>query len=612
LIAEGIASLPEIKEAGLDFDAVRALVEIPPDERKGDYAFPCFRLAKAMKKAPQGIAQEFAGKLEAIFAESAEGENAPAMESTPAATGVVEKIACEGAYVNFFISREALCEDVIFSVLADPDGYGSADIGTGHKVIVEYSSPNIAKPFHIGHIRSTVIGASIDKIYRFLGYDTVRINHLGDYGTQFGKMIVAYKRWGNRDDVDKQPIATLLSYYTKFHEEAKTDPSLEDEARETFANLERGGAEETELWQWFREESLKEFGRVYDMLGTEFDSYAGESFYTDKMERVIGELEVKGLLEESEGAQIVDLSAYEMPPALIRKKDGSTLYITRDIAAAIYRKENYDFDKNLYIVASQQNLHFRQWKQVLKLMGHEWSDDCVHIPFGLVSLEDGTMSTREGRVIFLEDVLKAAVEKTREIVVEKNVNTDDTDLTARQVGIGAVIFNELHNNRIKDYVFSWDKVLNFDGETGPYVQYAHARAASLIRKSSPITLPFFGRIIEGAGDSKVQEREAEKDCFVENARIDLSMLKGDSAYALAKSIYAFPDVVKEAGEKYEPSVVTRHIVSVAQAFNRFYHDEQIIVENPAEREAKLALVFAAKQVIKTGLALLGIEAPEKM
>jgi len=621
-IAERIAGLAEIAEAGLSADEVYALIETPPDETKGDYAFPCFRLAKALRKAPQQIAQGLAEKLEANSA----GDD-------------IERIVCEGAYVNFFVSRASLVADVIAAVRADPDGYGSSDIGADRKVVVEFSSPNIAKPFHIGHIRSTVIGSSIERIYKFLGYDTVRINHLGDYGTQFGKMIVAYRRWGKREDVERAPIVTLLSYYTKFHEAVEGDPSLDDEARETFAKLEQGGAEETELWQWFREESLKEFGRVYKMLGIEFDSYAGESFYSDKMDRVIKELEEKGLLEESDGAQIVDLDEYNLGKALIKKSDGSTLYITRDIAAAIYRKDAYDFYKNLYIVASQQNLHFQQWKQVLKLMGYQWSDDCVHIPFGLVSLDDGTMSTREGRVVFLEDVLTKAVERTREIVIEKDVNTDDVDETARQVGIGAVIFNELHNNRIKDYVFSWDKVLNFDGETGPYVQYVHARAASVLRKASAApsetaqpqaTQPTMEPTQPQAAPPQAAQPTMEPTqpqtappqatqptqgdalfCHLNND-FDASYLTGDSAFALAKEIYGFPNAVLEAGEKYEPSIVTRHIINVAQAFNRFYHDEQVLVEDAAERAAKLALVFATKQTIATGLRLLGVEAPDKM
>ncbi|MDR2771130.1 MAG: arginine--tRNA ligase, partial [Clostridiales Family XIII bacterium] len=415
-------------------------------------------------------------------------------------------------------------------------------------------------------------------------------NHLGDYGTHFGKMITAYRRWGYRSDVERQPIRSLLAYYTRFHEEAERDPSLEDEARLAFARLERGEAEEHALWQWFRDESLKEFNRVYAMLGIGFDSYAGESFYSDKMDRVIALLREKDLLRESEGAQIVDLAAYDMPPALITKKDGSTLYITRDIAAAIHRKEQYGFDKNLYIVASQQNLHFRQWIKIIELLGFDWAGDCVHIPFGLVSLDDGTMSTRAGRVVFLEDVLNRAIERTREIVIEKNVNTDNVDETARQVGVGAVIFQELSNNRIKDYVFSWDKILNFDGETGPYVQYSHARASSVLRRD------------EAALAAALSHTDARL----------LSFLESESAYALAKLIYGFPGAVREAGEKYEPSVVTRHVVDVAQAFNKFYHDERILADDETEKRAKLALTFAAKQTIKNGLTLLGMAAPERM
>jgi arginyl-tRNA synthetase len=400
-------------------------------------------------------------------------------------------------------------------------------------------------------------------------------------------MIVAYRLWGDREEVERAPIKTLLSYYTRFHEAVKTRPELEDEAREVFVKLEEGSPEEMALWQWFRDESLREFGRVYGMLGITFDSYAGESFYSDKMDRVVSELDARGLLKESDGAQIVDLSEWDMPPALIKKKDGSTLYITRDIAAAVYRKETYGFFKNLYIVASQQNLHFQQWIKIIELMGYNWAKDCVHIPFGLVSLEDGVMSTREGRVVFLEDVLTRAVDKTREIIIEKNVNTDDVDETARQVGIGAVIFNELSNNRIKDYVFSWDKALNFEGETGPYVQYSHARASGVLRK---------------ARDAGIQAR----------ADVDTAYLTGDSAYELTLLIYNLPNAIVAAGEKYEPSILTRHIVDISQTFNRFYHDEHVLVENEAERDAKLALVAAAKQALKNGLTLLGVEAPERM
>ncbi len=370
----------------------------------------------------------------------------------------------------------------------------------------------------------------------------------------------------------------------KFHEEAETHPELEDEARETFKKLEDGNEEEYKLWEWFREESLKEFSRVYDMLGISFDSYAGESFYSDKMDRITDMMAEKGLLQESQGAEIVDLSAYDMSPALIRKKDGSTLYITRDIAAAVYRKEHYHFDKNIYVVAAQQNLHFQQWFKIIELMGFDWADQCVHVPFGLVSLDDGTMSTRKGKVVFLEDVLNRAVEKTREVMEEKNVGNDNIDEVSKQVGIGAVIFQELSNNRIKDYTFSWDKVLNFDGETGPYVQYTHARACSVLRK-------------------------AQVDVTTD---VDFSFITTETAYELAKLILRFPQVVIDAANKYEPSVVTRHIIDIAQAFNKFYHDEHIIVEDLEEQKAKLLLVDAARQTIANGLYLLGMEAPTRM
>ncbi|WP_312094815.1 arginine--tRNA ligase [Aminipila sp.] len=555
---------------GLTLEEVMSMVEVPTDTKMGDYAFPCFKLAKALRKAPPLIAKDIAEKI--------------------AGNEAFEKVENVNAYVNMFLSRKGFMEEVVKEAVAEGDNYGRNTVGKDKTVIVEYSSPNIAKPFHIGHIRSTVIGNSIYKIYDFLGYETVRINHLGDYGTQFGKMIVAYRKWGNKEDVINAPIKTLLEYYTKFHVEVEKDPSLDDEARAVFTKLENGAPEEVELWQWFRDESLKEFNRVYDMLGISFDSYAGESFYSDKMGRIVGWLKDEKLLVESEGAQIVDLEQYGMSPALITKKDGSTLYITRDIAAAVYRKEHYNFYKNLYIVASQQNLHFQQWFKIVELMGCEWAKDCVHIPFGLVSLEEGTMSTRHGRVVFLEDVLSRAVEQTKEIIKEKNVATDNIDETAKMVGIGAVMFQELSNNRIKDYVFSWDKVLNFEGETGPYVQYTHARAASVLRKA----------------DAESVEKAKKVSA------LDMSHVLSDSAYDLAKLIYQFPQVIIEAGDKYEPSVVTRHIVDIAQSFNRFYHDEYILVDDEAEKLAKLALVIAAKNTIKNGLYLLGIKAPEKM
>ena len=565
-----IADLIAPQVEGLEKEEIRSMIETPADSKMGDYAFPCFKLAKILRKAPPMIAK---GIAEAI------GDDA-----------MFEKVEQVNAYVNMFLKKDAFAKEVVSEVVAAGDDYGKCSLGEGKTVIVEYSSPNIAKPFHIGHIRSTVIGASIAKIYDNLGFKVVRINHLGDYGTQFGKMIVAYRRWGNKQDVIDAPIKTLLSYYTKFHVEAENDPTLEDEARATFTKLENGEPEEQALWQWFRDESLKEFSRVYDMLGITYDSYAGESFYSDKMPRFVKELEEKGLLEEDNGAQLVRLDDYGLTPALITKSDGSTLYITRDIAAAVYRKETYDFYKNIYVVASQQNLHFQQWIQILELMGYDWARSCIHVPFGLVSLEDGTMSTREGRVVFLEDVLNGAVDKTREIIKEKNPDADAETVEdiAKAVGIGAVVFNELSNYRIKDYVFSWEHVLNFEGETGPYVQYTHARACSILRN---------------AGDDIVAKAKAG---------FDAKYLTGESAHELSRLLYELPEVIVEAGEKYDPSRGTRHIVDIAQAFNKFYHDEHILVDNEDEKIAKVAMVLAAKSAIRNGLDLLCMKAPEKM
>lgn len=567
---EEIAKILADADIGLSFDEIKEIVEVPSDSKMGDYAFPCFKLAKVLRKAPPMIAKDIAEKI----------------------TGkdLFEKVESVNAYVNMYISKQNFIEHVVPEIVNAGDSFGRSNIGEGRPLIVEYSSPNICKPFHIGHIRSTVIGNALYKIYDAIGYDVIRINHLGDYGTQFGKMIVAYRLWGNKEDVEREPIKTLLSYYTKFHVEVETHPELDDEARKVFVKLEAGEKEEVELWQWFREMSLKEFNRVYDMLDIKFDSYNGESFYSDKMPRIVNELKEKGLLEESQGAQVVDLSEYGMPPALVTKSDGSSLYLTRDIAAAVYRKETYNFVKNIYVVASQQNLHFQQWFKVVELLGYEWAKDCVHVPFGMVSLEDGTMSTRHGRVVFLEDVLNKAVDQTREIVKEKGVNTENLEETAKAVGIGAVIFQELSNNRIKDYVFSWDRVLNFEGETGPYVQYTHARACSVLRN---------------AGEELVAKACEFKD-------IDFSYLTGDAAYTLVKLMYELPDVIVDAAEKYEPSVVTRHLIDIAQGFNRFYHEEHILVDNEAEKLAKVALVKAAKNVIANGLALLGMKAPEKM
>lgn len=566
---EEIAKQISEKCEGLQREEVKRAIEIPTDSKMGDYAFPCFKLAKVFRKSPQLIAEDIAEKL--------------------SDDDIFSKVEQVNAYVNIFINFERIAEETIGSVIKSGEKYGESNIGNNKTIIVEFSSPNIAKPFHIGHIRSTVIGNSIYKLYEKIGYKVVRINHLGDYGTQFGKLIVAYRRWGSEDELIKEPIKSLLGWYTKFHEEAEKNPELNDEARKAFANLEHGSIEEKRLWEIFRKYSLEEFERVYKLLGIKFDSYAGESFYTDKMPKIIEELKDKGLLIKSQGAEIVDLEEYDLGACMIEKSDGTSLYATRDIAAAIYRKNHYDFDKCIYVVASQQNLHFKQWKKVLELMGYEWQKDCIHVPFGLVMLEDGAMSTREGRVVFLEDVLNQAISKTKEIIDEKNPDAPNVEEISKQVGVGAVVFNELSNNRIKDYTFSWDHVLNFDGETGPYVQYTYARASSVIRNAS--------------------EDDMDK---VRNCNIECKYINSDSAKNLIKLIYRIPEVIIDSAYKDEPSILTRHTIDVAQAFNKFYHDEHILVDDEYERCAKLALVETSRIAIANCLKLIGIEAPERM
>lgn len=548
----------------LQEDEVVELIEIPPNFDMGDYALPCFKLSKMLRKSPNVIAEEIASLMK---------DNE-----------YFERIENAGPYINFFVDKERLAKSVFTDVFEKGDKFGSTDIGKGKTVIVEFSSVNIAKPFHIGHIRSTVIGHSLYQIYKFLGFNAVSINHLGDYGTQFGKLIVAYKNWGDKKAIEENPIPELLKIYVKYHEEAETHPELEDEARLWFKRLENKDKEAQELWQWFIDVSLKEFKRVYNLLGVEFDSYAGESFYSDKMPKVVKEMDEMGILQESEGAQIVDLEPYDLPPALITKSDGSTLYITRDIAAATYRKENYGFYKNIYIVGSQQNLHFQQLKKIIELMGHEWAKDCIHVAFGMVSLEEGTMSTRKGRVVFLEDVLKRAIDKTKEIILERSPDLVDKDKVARQVGVGAIVFQELYNNRIKDYVFSWDRTLSFQGETGPYVQYTYARANSVLLK-------------------------AQYDITTD---VDFSLLTNEEAVDVTRLVESFPQMVIDAMEKNEPSFITRYITNLAQGFNKFYHECPIIVEDEKTQRARLLLVYSVKNILKTGLSLLGIESPEKM
>ncbi len=559
-----IAELLHDQLTELTVAEIAQLLEIPKHADMGDYAFPTFRLAKIFRKAPVQIAADLVAKLP--------HDN-------------FKKIEAVGGYINFTIDPAEFAKAVIPTVHAETDDFGRQNIGEGKTVIVEYSSVNIAKPFHIGHIRSTMIGHSLNQIYDALGFKTVSINHLGDYGTQFGKLIVAYKRWSSAEQVNADPIPELLRIYVKFHEEAEKEPSLDDEARAWFTKLENGDPEAEALWSFFREMSLKEFMRVYDMLGVKFDSYAGESFYSDKMGEVLEILRDKGVVQKSEGAEIVDLESYGMPPALITKRDGSTLYMTRDLAAAIYRKRTYDFYKNIYVVAYQQDLHFKQWFKVLELMGMAYAKDCVHVNFGMVSLTEGTMSTRKGNVVFLEDVLNKAISLAADIIEEKNPDLPNKAEVAKQVGIGAIVFQELFNNRIKDYTFSWQAAMAFEGETGPYVQYAHARANTLIENATDVTL---------------------------DGQCDYKLLADEASALLARKIYQFPKAIVDAMEGNEPSRITRYVVALAQDFNRFYQQNHINVEDAALKKARLELVAAAKQTIKNALRLIGINAPNKM
>ena len=559
-----VANFLKEKIEELSLEEIVALIEIPPNKEMGDYAFPCFKLAKVFRKAPNMIAADLAEQIEAKDA--------------------ITKVVPMGGYVNFFVNKSQLAESVIKDVLSKGKDYGHSDLGKDKSVVIDFSSPNIAKPFHIGHIRTTVIGSALYKIYNSQGYNVVRVNHLGDYGTQFGKLIVAFKLWGDKETVESNPIPELLKLYIKFHDEAEKYPEMEDEARAWFTKLENGDEEAKALWQWFRDESLKEFARVYDLLDIEFDSYNGESFYSDKMDRVIDIIKDKGILKQSEGTNIVDLEEYNMPPALITKNDGSTLYMTRDLAAALYRKENYDFEKCIYVVGSQQSLHFQQLFKVLELIGFEWSKDMIHVPFGMVALEEGTMSTRKGRVVFLEDVLNQAIEKTKETMLAKNPNALNIDEIAKQVGVGAVVFQELSNSRIKDYTFSWDRTLSFDGETGPYVQYTHARCCAVLRKAN---------------------EEVTTD-------INYELLNDEDSAQVLKVIGSFNKSILTSLRKNEPHIITRFVLDLAQAFNKFYHDNPILVDDVELRKSRLALVSATKQVLENGLALLGMKAPERM
>lgn len=553
-IAEKTAPLCAMEES-----ALYNLLEKPKDETMGDIAFPCFTLSKTLRKAPNMIASELKDKI--------------------GTDDVIEKVCQVGGYLNFFLSRKGFAKSLIGEIDAASENYGKSSEGEGKTVIVEFSSPNIAKPFHIGHLFSTAVGNSLSKIYAFLGYKVERINHLGDWGTQFGKLICAYKKWGDEEEVKKSPMAELTRIYVKFHTEAEADPSLEDEARAEFHKLEEGDKENTKLWSWFREESLKEFMRVYDRMDVGFDSFNGEAFYSDKMDSVVSELTEKNLLKLSDGAKIVEFP--DMPPAIILKQDGSTIYATRDLAAAIYRANTYHFYKNIYVVGIPQSLHFKQIFAILDMMGKPYAADCVHVGFGTVKFASGAMSTRTGNVVLLETVISEAVKKTAEIM-KANGNEGDASDTAEKIGIGAIFYTFLKNSREKDIIFDWDDILDFNGESGPYVQYSYARGRSVLRKEAP------------------------------NGEISFDYDITDEEYTLLKLLSEFSDNVRAAMAKNEPFYITRYVTAVSKAFNKFYNTAPILKAKDNVKNARLKITEATCTVIKNALALLGIKTVERM
>ena len=552
----------KIMVAGVSQEEIYESLALPPNTEMGDYALPCFKFAKVLRKSPVMIAEQLKGEIKT--------------------DEVISEVTAVNGYLNFKIDKTGFVRATLDKILAQKDAYGSSDEGAGKTVCIDYSSINIAKPFHIGHLSTTVLGGALYRIFNYLGYKAVGINHLGDYGTQFGKLISAYKRWGDKDTIEKGGIRALNELYVRFHQEAEEHPEYDDEARAYFKKIEQGDEECLALFHWFKELTLKDVNKIYEMLDIRFDSYAGESFYSDKMQPIVDELKEKGLLTESRGAQVVDLEEYGMPPCIILKSDGSSLYATRDMAAASYRKKEYDFYKCLYVVAYQQNLHFKQFFKVLEMMGKDWSKDLVHVAYGMVSLEEGTMSTRKGNVVFLEDVIQKCIEKAYKVIDEKNPALENKEEIAKKVGVGAVIFGALYNNKIKDIVFSYDKVLNFDGETSVYVQYTCARANSVLQKGGMPTA-----------------YEIPALCAEE--------------IELVKALASFPETVRSSAEKYEPSYIARFAVDVAQKFNKFYFDCKILsADDEKVKNFRLALTNATLQALKNAFALLGIGIPDKM
>lgn len=557
LIASELAKVID----SLDQDAILNLLEQPKSSDLGDIAFPAFSLAKVERKAPQAIATEIAEKID---------------------QSAFEKVVATGPYVNFFLDKSKISDHVIKSVITAGADYGQQDEGHGQNVTIDLSSPNIAKPFSVGHLRSTVIGDALSNLYRKMGYNTIKINHLGDWGKQFGLLMVAYKKWGSKEAVEANPINELLKLYVRINAEIEQDPELDEEGRKWFKKLEDGDPEATQLWQWFRDESLEEFNRIYKLLDVEFDSLNGEAFYNDKMDEGVQILEDKGLLKESKGASIVDLDDVNLPPAMIKKSDGATLYITRDIATAIYRARTYNFVKNIYAVGQEQSNHFRQLKAVLKKMGFDWSDDMVHVDFGLVTKNRQKLSTRKGNIILLEPTLQEAISRAKAQIEEKNPELENKEEVAHAVGVGAVKFYDLKTDRRNGYDFDLEAMVSFEGETGPYVQYAYARIQSILRKAN----------------------------FTPSADATYS-LNDPESWEIIKLLQDFSRIVKRAAENYDPSLIAKYAISLAQAFNKYYAHTRILDESP-ERESRLALSYSTAVVLKEALRLLGVQAPEKM
>ncbi len=547
-------------------DELMKVMEIPPEGKMGDFALPCFAMAKKMRKNPIQIASELAEKL---------NEKKEELE--------IDKAENVGAYCNIYLKRAIYVEKCL-KVLQE-ENYGIPQIGCGKTVCMDYSSPNIAKNFHVGHLRTTVIGNSLSKIYQKLGYDVIRINHLGDWGTQFGKLIVAYKLWSSEELVKKNGIEELLRIYVKFNNEAKTNENLIIEAREWFIKMEQNEPEALKIWNWFKEISMIEFQQVYDLLGMSFDSYLGESFYRDKVPGLVEQLKEKGLLVESHGAQVIDLEKYGMPPCLITKSDGGSIYHSRDIAAILYRKEKYHFEKCLYVTGLEQTLHFKQIFTAIEVMGYDWHNCLVHVPYGLVSLEGEKLSTRNGNIVYAEDILKEAIERAHSIIMDKNPTLSNQEEVSKKIGVGAIIFHDLFNQRIKNVSFSWKEVLNFEGATGPYVQYTYARGKSILRK--------YGKQVEAKN-------------------INYSILTDDISYSVVKMLGGYEDAIRSAAEKYEPAMVARYVIGLANAFNKFYHDSSILQASDEEKEARLLLTDTVQKIIYEACGLLGMECPEEM